>query len=219
MKLLTLPRLRLGQLQTVGETTLTISKNLAELAAARRDVQSALIPFKEGMVKDAASAEQKRELDLKRDHRVSGFFSAVLAERKFPNVDKAVLKSHADLLKIVNKYGKNIIRLSRDEETSAIDNLLADINQIDVAPLATTGITRWLPAIEAANKEYKVAAKTYISDSVEADAIKAASILAPALEDALEKLFTRLFATIMLSPTDALKKAYAELETLVESMR
>ena len=49
---------------------------------------------------------------------------------------------------------------------------------------------------------------------MEADAIKAASILAPALEDALEELFTRLFAAIMLSPGDALQKAYAELETL-----
>lgn len=119
----------------------------------------------------------------------------------------------------MKKYGVKIGRLPRDEETAAIDNLLADIAQMDVTPLLPTGIPRWIPAIKAANGEYKKAAKEYISDSTNAAATKAASILAPALEEALEDLYTMLFATIKRTPSDDLKKTYGDLETLVDSMR
>jgi hypothetical protein len=218
MKLITLPGLRLGQLQTVSESSLDICKGIPEIAPETGNVKRSLTAFKEGMLKDKASAEEKGKLDINRDLIVSGFMNVVLEEQKFPNKDVAIVATHAALLKIVKKYGFNIIRLRRAEETAAIDNLLADIAQMDITPLTPTGIPRWIPVIEAANEEYKLAAKEFISDTTDTGFTKSASSLAPALEEALEDLYTMLFVTIKRSPSDALKKAYGDLETLIDSM-
>jgi hypothetical protein len=145
--------------------------------------------------------------------------NVVYEERKFPNEDQLIIDTHADLLKILKKRGRKIIRLPRAEETAAIDNMLADISKMDITPLTVTGITRWIPFVAAANEEYKQAAKEYISDSTDANAEASASSLAPALENDLEEMYTMLFAAIKRTPSDALKKAYADLETLIDSMK
>ena len=145
--------------------------------------------------------------------------NVVNEEQKFPNDDEKIVNAQAELLTIVKKYEHRIIRFPRAEETAAIDNLLADIAQMDVKPMLQTGIPRWIPAIEAANEDYKQAAKEFISDRKDAGFIESASSLAPALEEALEDLYTMLFATIKRTPNDALKKAYGDLETLIDSMR
>lgn len=219
MILITLPGLRLGQLQTIGENSIDICKDIPEVAPEMAKVNSSFVAFKEGMLKDKASAAKKGKLDLKRDLVVSGFMNVVFEERKFPNEVAGMVDAHAALLKIVKKYGLKIVRLRRVEETAAIDNLLADIAKLDIALLLPTGIPRWIPAIEAANGEYKKAAKEFVSDSTDDAAIKTASSLAPALEEALEDLYTMLFATIKRTPSEVLKKAYGDLETLIDSER
>lgn len=219
MKLITLPRLRLGQLQAITESTLTICKNLAQFASSILGVENAFVPFKAGMLKNNASGEKKGKLDQTRDKRVTGFFGALDAEEKIENDDPAILASYVELVKIADKYGPSIRRLPRDEETTAIDNLLAEIAKIDITPLVPTGIPRWIPSLEATNNGYRDASSEFISDSVEADSTEAASIQAPELIDALEKLYLKIFASIALTPNDELEKAYAELETLVDSMR
>ena len=219
MKLIILPRLRLAQLQTITETTLSICKNLTQLASEILSVKNIFTPFKAGMLKDKVSAEEKGKLDQVRDQRVTGFFGAVYAEDKIGNDDPAILASYAELLKIADKYGPNIRRLPRDEETAAIDNLLAEINRIDISPLVPTGLPRWIPSLAAANNAYRIASAKFISDSTDADSTEAASIQAPELVVALEELYTNLFAVITLTPSDELKKAYAELENLVDSER
>lgn len=219
MKLLTLPDLRLGQLQTVGESSIDICKDFTELAPELAKVNASFADFKAGMSRDKTTAEKKRKLDKSRDHKVSGFSNVVFEEKKFPNKDEAILSSLKDLLKIVNNYGRKITRLSRAEETAAIDNMLADIAKIDVTPLIPTGIPRWIPEIAKANEEYKKGAAEYIDGSTEDDVIKSASNLAPALEDDLEELYAMLYATIKRTPSKELKKAYAKLEKLIDPMR
>lgn len=219
MKLIILPRLRLKQLQAIAESTLTICKNIVEVAAAVLGVEKVFIPFKEGMLKDNASGEEKGKLDQKRDKRVSGFYAVLDAEEKIENDDPGILASYAALLKIADKYGPDIRRLPQDEETIAIDNLLDEINKIDITPLVPTGITRWIPSLEATNNAYRTASTKFISDSVDADSIEAAGIQAPELKKALEHLYKKLYGNIIVAPTDELEKVYAELETLVDSMR
>lgn len=182
-------------------------------------VNASFEAFLKGMLKDRTSAEKKRKIDKTRDHQVSGFMKVVFEENHFPNKDAAVITSHTELLKVVNKYGLKIIRLSRIEETTAIDNMFADIDKIDITPLIPTGITRWIPVIEASNAAYKGAAYTYISDSTQVASTKSATDLAPALEHDLEELYAMLYATIKRTPSDVLKKAYAELETLIDSVK
>jgi hypothetical protein len=219
MKLITLPRLRLTQLQAIAETTLTICKDLPQLVSEVLGVENVFNPFKAGMLKDKVSAEEKGKLDQVRDQRVTGFFAVLYAEEKIENDDPAILASYTALLKIANKYGQNIRRLPREEETAAIDNLLAEIAKINISPLIPTGIPRWIPSLAAANKAYKIASAQFISDNTDAKATEAAGLLAPRLVDALEELYTNLFAVIRLTPSDELKKAYAALEILVDSVR
>jgi hypothetical protein len=219
MKLFTLPGLRLGQLQTVGDSSIKICTDFTELAPELAKVKASFADFKDGMSRDKTTAEIKRALDVSRDHKVSGFSNVVFEEKKFPNKDEAILSSHKDLLKIVNNYGRKITRLSRAEETAAIDNMLADIAKIDFTPLIPTGIPRWIPEIAFANEEFKKGAAAYIDGSTEDDAIKSASDLAPALEQDLNELYAMLYATIKRTPSEELKKAYAKLEKLIDSMR
>lgn len=219
MKLLKLPGMRLGKLQTVGESSIDICKDITEIAPEIVKLNASFAAFKTGMLKGKASAEKKRNLDLKRDQIVSGFMNVVFEEDNFPNEDELILKAHEDLLKIVNKYGVKIARFSRARETASIDNLLADIAKMDITPLAVTGIPRWIPAMEVANEEFRAAAKEYISDSTDAGATKSASSLAPALEEDLEDMYAMLYATIKRTPSDALKKAYGDLKTLINSMK
>lgn len=219
MKIIILPRLRLGQLQAITNGTLTICKSLVQFASSLLGVENAFVPFKAGMLKNDASADQKGKLDQTRDKRVSGFFGALNAEEKIENEDETIVASYAELMKIADKYGPSIRRLPRNEETIAIDNLLEEISHIDITPLVSTGIPRWIPSLEATNNAYRDASSEYISESVEADSTEAASIQAPELIDALEKLYLKIFASIVLTPNEEIEKAYAELETLVDSMR
>ena len=56
MKLIILPRLRLAQLQAITETTLTICKNLTQVASEMLGIENVFNPFKAGMLKDQVSA-------------------------------------------------------------------------------------------------------------------------------------------------------------------
>lgn len=206
-------------MQTLAENTLKICKDIAALDAFVQIVLTALQAFKKGMLKDMASADSKHSLDYQRDEMITGFLTNVSSEKKFPHKDKAIKKALSKLVKITRKYGLSIKRLPMDAETAAIDNLLADIAEEDFTLLAPTGITRWLPEIEAANTEFKEAASVYLSESTEAETTKSASRLAPELEDALEGLYAMMFALLKTSPSNELKKAYEELDNLVDSMR
>jgi hypothetical protein len=219
MKLIIVPRLRLTLLQTLTEATIKICKNIFSLSASLVLVEDALNSFKKGMVKDPASAKGKKRLDYHRDEYVTGFMGNVQSEQKFPHQDLALLKVLAELLEVVKKYGLNIKRLRVDQETAAIDNMMADIADLDITPLEPTGLTRWIPVVEQANADYKEAASDFISDTTESANTLAATLQAPQLEDTLEGFYAMAFAQLKMSPTEELSKAYAELETLVDSMK
>lgn len=219
MKLIEIPRLRLAQLQTLCELSIAICKSIVEVATILLKVESLFQTFQTAMLKVKASASEKQGLDHTRDDLLSGFLHAVYGENKFPHEDETIAKSRDELVKVADKHDFKIIRLPNDEETAAIHNLLADIAKLDITPLVPTGLTRWIPLIETANNNYKVATKDYISGTTEVAATQWANKLAPELKDELEELYATLFGAIKMGPTDQLRKAYAELETLVDSMR
>lgn len=219
MRLIQVPRLRLARLQTLAETTIKICLNIVALGDALKNVQDALISFKQGMLKDRTSTKDKKRLDFKRDEFLTGFIGNVHSEQKFPHDDEIILKALVELLEIVEKYGLNMKRLPHDEETAAIDNMLADISEVDVSSLTLTGLPRWIPEIDKANTEFKGAASVFISDTSTASDTQAATWQVPKLEDALEGIYAMVFALLKTSPSDELKKIYGELETLVESMK
>ena len=209
----------MAQLQTVGDSSVEICKPIPEVEPAVSLVETALADFKEGMLKDKASAAQKKVLDLIRDRLLSGFMYDVKAEQLFPYEDETEKEALTDLLHIVNKYGTGVGRLPLNEETAVIDNLLTDVEDLELTPLQPSGVLRWIPLLKDANSAFKAASQEYLTDSVRDMEEASASERAPVLVDALEALYAKLFAHIQLSPTESLTKAYAELEELVDSAR
>lgn len=219
MKLIVTPRLRLAQLQTFAESTITICQDIPSLETARITVTNVLEKLKKGMIRDQASADKKQQLDNIRDKYNSGFFAAIDSESLFPHNDQQAIQTITDLNSLTNKYGYKLNRWSYDEETAQIDNMLADITKIDLSPLNGTGIARWIPLLQEANNSFKSATSEYISDSAEVSTSAAAGSYALELKKALDNLFTILFALATLDPSEELITAYNELETLVEAQK
>ena len=84
---------------------------------------------------------------------------------------------------------------------------------------ARSSVGRWTPLIKEPNQRFKDVAKEFVEESTAVASLESASAVAPGLVHALEDLFIQLFSVIRVSPTDDLKKAYSELETLVDSYR
>ena len=219
MDIIRIPKMKMAQLQTVGDRSVEICKPIPEVEPAVTQAETALTDFKEGMLKDKASAAEKKEIDLKRDRLVSGFMHDVKAEQLFPYEDENEKKALTDLLHLVNKYGTGVRRLPLNEETAVIDNLVTDVEELDLTVLQPSGVMRWIPLLKDANNAFKAASQEYLTDSVRDMEEASASERAPALVDALEAMYALLFAHIQLTPRENLTKAYAELEELVDSAR
>lgn len=219
MDLIILPRLRLKELQSLGESSLEICMPLPEVEPATQAVSIAFTAFKQSMLKEAASAASKYTIDKSRDHLISGFTYNVKAELYYPHNDNNVLDALNSVLHILAKYGTKITRLPLNEESAAIDNLMSELEQLDTTALDTNGITRWIPLIGEANTMFKAAAHEYVADRVETAELDSATSLAPALMDALEGLYTLLFANVKVTKNATLVTAYNQLDDLVSALK
>lgn len=186
MDLINLPRLRMKELQTVGENSLRICRNITELQPAVDKVKITLKAFKQGMLKEKVSADSKTKLDKERDRLVSGLMHELKAEQCFPYQDDAEKNIVTQLTNLSEKYGFKINKLRYSEETAAIDNLLAELKSIDISVLSNDGIARWIPLMENANNAFKEANSTWLAESAQIDTVESASTLAPGLIADLE---------------------------------
>ncbi len=219
MDIIKIPKMKMAQLQTVGDSSVEICKSIPEVELAVNQVEITLTSFKEGMIKDKASAAQKKEFDLIRDRLLSGFMHDVKAEQLFPYEDETEKKALTNLLHLVTKYGASVSRLPQHEETAVIDNLVTNVEELELAPLQSSGVLRWIPLLKEANNAFKAASQEYLTDSVRDMEEASASERAPALIDALEALYAMLFAHIRISQSESLINAYAKLEELIDSVR
>ena len=217
MDLLNIPNIRVNQLQTLGESSLEICQNLSEIAPSIETVKQALDKYLEGMTRDKASAAEKKKLDQTRDRLVLGFIKQVRAEQMFPHEDEQVISALQKLVLVINKYGSKITRISYDEESAAMDNMIAEVMGLDLSPLSTSGIARWIEPMQTSNDIFKSSSTQYIADSAATEQTESATSLAPALIEALEEMYNMLYAYIKIKPTDELVKAYTELKKLVYS--
>ena len=218
MEIITLPRLKIAELQSLTETSLKICAPLAEVEEQKQKVEKEFATFKEGVLKNQAKTE-KNTIDKERDRYNSGFFLDIRAETYYPYTDKAAIETVKKLKALSKKYGIKINYLPFNEETAAIDNCLEEADKIDLSPLANSAVARWIPLIKEANQRFKEVAKGFVEESTAVASLESAGAVAPGLIHALEDLFIQIFSVIRVSPTDALKKAYSELETLVDSYR
>lgn len=216
MEMIKLPQMRLAQLQTLTAAALGIVKDLPEVAAQVTTIEQAFNEFQQGMLKTNA-ASNKRTLDRSRDLLNSGFFKGVESELLFPHEDAVSQQSVSEVSAIVDKYDYRLNRLTYDEQTAQTDNMIASLEALNLSSLPQ--IARWIALIKRANTEFKELVSAYIEDKTEAENTQAAGIAAIPLQDALNNLFTLLFAHAQISQTAPLTTAYQELGTLVDSYR
>ena len=98
-----------------------------------------------------------------RDTTFRGLSNALKAASKHfaPEVKKAA----ANLQPIFEHYG-NIARKSFDEETAAITNLIADLQNTNATDVATTGIADWVKELQKNNFDFvAIKSKRYNEDA------------------------------------------------------
>ena len=219
MEILTLPRLKIAELQTLTEAVLKICAPLTEVPKEKQEIEKEFAHFKEGVLKNLAPADDKRTIDKERDRYNSGFFADIRAETYYPYNDAAAKNTVNKLKGLAEKYGTKINRLPFNEETAVIDNCIEEAGAIDLSPLVVPAVERWIPLLKDVNQRFKDATKEYVEESAAAANLESASAAAPGLYHAIEELFIQIFSVIRTTPNDALVKAYNELETLVDSYR
>lgn len=216
IKMIAIPRLKLAQLQTLTESTLSIAAPITVVANQLTALQTTFDQFLEGLQKDRAASD-KATLDKTRDQIISGFMLHVRAEDNFPHTDESLRNAIRSIRRITERYGFAITRLPYNQQSAQVDNMLGELEKVDMTGLEM--LSRWLTPIKAANDAFKSAADTFVKDVAATAQLDAASTIAPDLLTSLESLFTMMFAHAQVAPTDELTQAYLELSVLVDSYR
>lgn len=211
MKMITVPTLRMAQLQSLSEKAISITENLPEVAPQVAESKALYETFKDGMTREEASSD-KRTLDRTRDNLNSGYFKAVECEQSFPH-ESAVVQVLDRVVKITENYGFGLNRMTYDEQTAQTDNMLKELEALDLSALPS--LSRWLAPIKDANDNFKKVADEYFQGLNASAETTAASKAALPLTEALNNLFTLLFAHAKVSGSAELTSAYKELITLV----
>ncbi len=219
MQLINLPRLRTLELQTLAENSIKLCHNIEEVKLALTNVQSALSAFKQGMLKDKSTGASKHTLDKIRDNIISGFIHVVKAEKYFPHEDENIAKVIFNLTTILAKYGSEIIHLPMNKETDAIDNMLAEIKKVEDFELLDNSLIRWIPAIESANEEFKSVSNENINSVTNPSEMDSTTKLTPYLEEALEGLYTLLYAHVKITNDNNIKNIYSQITSMVDALR
>lgn len=216
MEMIILPALRLAQLQTVTTSVIEYTENLTEVESEVGKVQSAFTNFQQGMTKGSVASD-KKTLDKTRDRLNTGFFTSVEAEQYFPQQEEATQQLLAEVVRITDKYGFGLSRLSYDEQTASTDNMIEELEALDLTSLPT--ISRWLAPVKAANEDFRQGVKNYLEVLTTSKDTEAAYKAAEPLTDALNELFKMLFAHVKVSNTEPLVSAHKSIATLVDSYR
>jgi hypothetical protein len=219
MDILTFPRLKISELQTLTESTLKITESLTEVEEQRQQVETEFTSFKESVLKNQARAGEKRTIDKERDRYNSGFFSDIKAEFYYPYTENTAIETVKALKELNKKYGTKVNRLPLNEETAAIDNCVKEAEAIDLTSLANSAVSRWIPLLKDANTRFKGIASEFVEESAAVSSLESASAAAPELVTAIERLVVQMFSAIHVAPSEALNKAYSELEVLFDSYR
>ena len=219
LEMLSVPRVRVAELQSLAEHALMICSRHGQLQAATEKVHTELNEYRAGMQRKPASAAVKADLDKVRDRLITGLFFRIRAEENFPHESPEAKVHLANLSALKKKYHASITSLPLDEETAAVDNLLAELKTMNIAQFANGRVQMWWPLIMDANNKFKTAAQGYVADSAEAAGKSSASAKAPQLIAAMNAMFTMMYAFTQVSGDAALLKSYSELQVLLNAAK
>lgn len=210
IEMITLPRMRLAQLQSFTESFQEIVEPVTVLAPQALEVATAFTAFQESMSDDGPTSE-KRALDKVRDRYISCLLDTIENEKHYPHDDAG--KATVDqVAAIADRYGHDITRLPYDDQSSATHNMLNAMEEVGLSGMHS--IERWVIVARAANETFKESANTFRKDQLAAPV--SGTKAAPALESAMQKLFSVLYAKRLLGDTEELQKVHEELQALVD---
>jgi uncharacterized cupin superfamily protein len=201
----------------VADGTIEICENIPELTEPLEEVKTVLNPFKEGMRKANVYSTERNLKDKVRDNFTSAFMQCAKGEKDFPYENDEVISAVEGLAAVLEKYSAKVTKLPLDEETAALDNMLAEVDKLNLTALEGRDILRWPAIIKEANEEFKSVSGNFIEDNVQANEILAASKIAPQLRSEIEKLYVKLFSLINIHANEEHIKAYAQLQEIVKS--
>jgi len=164
----------------------------------------------------SAKTDDLKELDKKRDDAIRGITQVVSGYALHPTEAKS--KAGEALLRSIRKYATNIIRLSYQEETAVINNLIDNwTNDATLATAITTlGLADWQTALDQANQEFDTVYVARSQESAQKQTIKSTSEIRKEVEAQYQLTVQHINANVILNPSDALNQLVAEMNSLID---
>lgn len=156
------------------------------------------------------------QLDKERDNLYSALNFRLEAEERCPVVER---KEAAKMLRIIFKNYGNPIKLNLIEETSVINNLVAELKEEKHKNLVKlTGLEEWISFLETANKEFFTLYEQRRDDTAEKVTINLKSVRKEA-DTLFKKITNRITALIELEPSEELNNLVSKINATIEKYK
>jgi len=157
-----------------------------------------------------------KELDKRRDDAIRGM-TALVKSYRF-HFDPAKNQAGNLLEQSIYKYARSIAKLSYQEETAVLTNLLTDWNQ-DTAlgqAIKVLDLADWKTELETANQEFNHVYLARNKEKAHQESIASVSEIREEVEANYQMLTQHLHAHAILNPSENLTALIAELNMLIE---
>lgn len=156
------------------------------------------------------------QLDKERDDLYSALNFRLEAEERCPVVER---KEAAKVLRIIFKNYGNPIKLNLIEETSVINNLVAELKEEKHKNLVKlTGLEEWISFLETANKEFFTLYEQRRDDTAGKITINLKSVRKEA-DTLFKKIMNRITALVELEPSEELNNLVSKINATIEKYK
>lgn len=156
------------------------------------------------------------QLDKERDDLYSALNFRLEAEERCPVVER---KEAAKVLRIIFKNYGNPIKLNLIEETSVINNLVAELKEEKHKNLVKlTGLEEWISFLEIANKEFFTLYEQRRDDTAGKVTINLKSVRKEA-DTLFKKITNRITALVELEPSEELNNLVSKINATIEKYK
>lgn len=156
------------------------------------------------------------QLDKERDDLYSALNFRLEAEERCPVVER---KEAAKVLRIIFKNYGNPIKLNLIEETSVINNLVAELKEEKHKNLVKlTGLEEWISFLETANKEFFTLYEHRRDDTAGKITINLKSVRKEA-DTLFKKITNRITALVELEPSEELNNLVSKINATIEKYK
>lgn len=156
------------------------------------------------------------QLDKERDDLYSALNFRLEAEERCPVVER---KEAAKMLRIIFKNYGNPIKLNLIEETSVINNLVAELKEEKHKNLVKlTGLEEWISFLETANKEFFTLYEQRRDDTAGKITINLKSVRKEA-DTLFKKITNRITALVELEPSEELNNLVSKINATIEKYK